>query len=106
MENLKRKMNCLVYDEDVDEDNNVCMFVVVADNFPRRKNCRYPKYMKRKLHVNAVKRKDLSVISNKYHGRRFILMPNCLKFVMQKTSRPRPSQSHQERLGEASEHEN
>lgn len=38
MENLKRKMNCLVYDEDVvDEDNNVCMFVVVADNFPRKK---------------------------------------------------------------------
>lgn len=37
MENLKRKMNCLVYDEDVvDEDNNVCMFVVVADNFPRK----------------------------------------------------------------------
>lgn len=98
MENLKRKMNCLVYDEDVvDEDNNVCMFVVVADNFPRKKNCRYPKYMKRKL---------LSVISDKYHGRRFILMPNCLKFVMQKTSRPRPSQSHQERLGEALEHEN
>lgn len=30
-------MNCLVYDEDVDEDNNVCMFVVVADNFPRKK---------------------------------------------------------------------
>lgn len=49
MENLKRKMNCLVYDEDVDEDNNVCMFVVVADNFPRKKKLQVPQVHEKEI---------------------------------------------------------